>query len=200
MAKTLSTAGERTAVDMLKQDHDRMLRHFADFARVDRQNAEAVRAIVETACLELQIHSLLEEEIFYPAVREAAAAEVEDELLNESQVEHETADELIAKLHELEPEDPMYCAYFTVLIHNVKRHVSTEQDELFPRVEQMSGLNLRELAAAMHERREELFAELESGDEAPNDEDDGSDGSTVDADGDDSFENDADAEISRTRH
>ena len=200
MVQTLSTGGERTAIDLLKQDHERLLRHFAAFASTDRGNAEAVREIVETACLDLQIHSILEEEIFYPAVREVATAEVGDGLLNESEVEHETADELVAKLHELEPDDPMYCACFAVLVRFVKRHVSAEEDELFPRVEQMSGLDLRQLADDMRQRREELFAEMENGDETAADDLEAADEDSVPEIEDDTVQDDPGAAISRTRH
>jgi hemerythrin superfamily protein len=167
MAKAHSSAGERTATEMLMQDHKRVQKLFKDFEKVDRDDEEAVRELVETACLELQIHSMLEEEIFYPAVRaqtEPQAQELED-LLNEAEVEHEAVDELIAKLHELEADDAMYCAYFSVLTEYVKHHVKEEEQKLFPRVEAMAALDLRQLAEDMRLRREELFAEMERGEE-----------------------------------
>src|SRR5688572_17906630 len=108
MART-SSGGERTATEMLIQDHKRVQRLFKDFEKVDRDDEESVRELVETACLEFQIHSMLEEEIFYPAVRAQAEGDSED-VLNEAEIEHEAADDLIAKLHELEADDPMYCA------------------------------------------------------------------------------------------
>jgi hemerythrin superfamily protein len=167
MAKAHSSAGERTATELLMQDHKRVQKLFKDFEKVDRSDDEAVRELVETACLELQIHSMLEEEIFYPAVRaqtEPRAQEQED-LLNEAEVEHECVDDLIAKLHALEADDPMYCAYFSVLIEYVKHHVKEEEQKLFPRVEAMSGLDLHQLAEDMRLRREELFAEMERSEE-----------------------------------
>src|SRR6185295_5851271 len=60
---------------MLTQDHKRVQKLFKDFEKVDRADEEALRDVVETACLELQIHSMLEEEIFYPAVRGHAQGE-----------------------------------------------------------------------------------------------------------------------------
>ncbi|MGZ5148171.1 MAG: hemerythrin domain-containing protein, partial [Burkholderiales bacterium] len=74
MAKTPS---ELDAIDVLMEDHKRVQKLFKDFDRVERDDAEAVRDLVETACVELQIHSMLEEELFYPAVR--AQAEDHDE-------------------------------------------------------------------------------------------------------------------------
>src|SRR5688572_33004469 len=109
MARTPSNDSERSAIEMLLQDHKRVQKLFKDFEKVDRTDEEAVRELVETACLEFQIHSMLEEEIFYPAVRAQAEGDSED-VLNEAEIEHEAADDLIAKLHELEADDPMYCA------------------------------------------------------------------------------------------
>ena len=205
MAKTKS-AGERTALDMLTQDHKRVQKLFKDFEKIDRGDEEGIRELVETACLELQIHSMLEEEIFYPAVRARAAGEEQEDLLNEAEVEHETVDELIAKLHALESDDPMYCAYFTVLAEYVKHHVKEEEQELFPKVEEMDGLDLNQLGEDMRLRREELFAEMERGDE-PEDEPQGSGESgeageiEVEDAGDEELEDEQEQiDISRTRH
>ena len=163
MARTRGNGGEGSAVDMLLQDHKRVQKLFKDFEKVDRTDEEAVRELVETACLELQIHSMLEEEIFYPAVRAQADGESED-VLNEAEIEHEAADDLIAKLHELEADDPMYCAYFSVLAEYVKHHIREEEHDLFARVAKMK-LDLQQLGEDMRLRREELFAEMERADD-----------------------------------
>jgi hemerythrin superfamily protein len=166
------TVETRDAIDLLMDDHKRVDKLFGDFENVDRDDADAVQELVEIACMELQIHSILEEEIFYPAVR----AEIADgdregqDLLNEAEVEHEMVDELIAKLQELEPDDAMYAAYFAVLAEYVKHHVGEEETELFPQVRAMS-LDLQQLAEDMRLRREELFAEMEAGDESDPDAD-----------------------------
>jgi len=165
MAKTPS---ERDAIDVLMEDHKRVQRLFKDFDRVERDDAEAVRDLVKTACVELQIHSMLEEELFYPAVR----AQVEDDdernqdLLNEAEVEHESVEELIAKLQDLQADDPMYYAYFSVLAEYVKHHIKEEEKELFPEVKKMKALDLQQLAGDMRARREELFAEIEEAGES----------------------------------
>jgi len=160
MAKTQGSAGERNAIGLLAQDHKRVQKLFKDFEKSDHDDEETVRELVETACLELQIHSMLEEEIFYPAVRMHAQGDVED-LLNEAEVEHEAVDELMAKLRELEASDPMYCAYFSVLAEYVRHHVKEEEQELFPKVEGLPNIDLRQIGENMRVRREELFAEME---------------------------------------
>jgi hemerythrin superfamily protein len=160
------TVETRDAIDLLMDDHKRVDKLFGDFEKVDREDPDAVQELVEIACMELQIHSILEEEIFYPAVRAEVADDDRDgqDMLNEAEVEHEMVDELIAKLQELEPDDAMYAAYFTVLAEYVKHHVKEEETELFPQVRSMS-LDLQQLAEDMRLRREELFAEMEAGDE-----------------------------------
>ena len=205
MAKTHS-GGARSAIDMLTQDHRRVQKLFKDFEKIGRDDDEAIRELVETACLELQIHSMLEEEIFYPAVRARAGDEKQEDLLNEAEVEHETVDELIAKVHALEADDPMYCAYFTVLAEYVKHHVKEEEQELFPKVLEMDGLDLDQLGEDMRLRREELFAEMERGDEE-GDATPGRKGSLEpgeieieDADDDELEDEQEQIDISRTRH
>lgn len=203
MAKTHTGNQERSATDMLVQDHKRVQKLFKDFEKVDRGEHDAVLELVETACLELQIHSMLEEEIFYPAVRAHAESQEHEDLLNEAEVEHESVDELIAKLHELEPDDPMYCAYFSVLAEYVKHHVKEEEQKLFPFAEGIQGLNLVQLAEDMRLRREELFAEMErTEEEEPEAETsaDGEDDTFAESEDDELEDEQEQIEISRTRH
>jgi hemerythrin superfamily protein len=162
MAKTHS---ERGAIDFLSQDHKRIHKLFKDFEKVDRDDADAVRELVETACLELQIHSMLEEEIFYPAIRGQSKEQQQEDMLNRAEVEHESIDELIAKLHALQPDDPMYHACFCVLTDHVKHHIRQEEQTLFPAAQNMSALDMDQLGESMRLRREELFAEMERGED-----------------------------------
>ena len=162
MART-QNGGEPHVIDMLMDDHRRVQKLFKDFEKADRADAESLRELVETACMELQIHSMLEEELFYPALRSALSSDETDERLNRAEVEHEAADELIAKLQELSPDDVMYCAYFAVLGEYVRHHIREEEKELFPQAEKAAALDLQQLGEDMRRRREELFAEIESG-------------------------------------
>jgi len=165
MAKAQSD-GDRDAIDLLTEDHKRVQKLFKDFERTGRDDEEALREVVETACVELQIHAVLEEEIFYPAVRVQAQDDAQEDLLNQAEVEHEAVDELIAKLHELGAGDAMYAAYFSVLSEYVKHHIREEEKALFPQVKKMTALDLQQLAEDMRLRREEVFAEIESDDES----------------------------------
>ena len=206
MAKTHGAA-ESGAIAMLAQDHKRVQKLFKDFEKVDRADEEALRDVVETACLELQIHSMLEEEIFYPAVRGQAHGEEQDDLLNASEVEHEAVEDLIARLHDLEADDPMYYAYFSVLVDFAKHHIRREEQSLFPLVEKMTDLDLDQLGEDMRVRREELFAEVERGEQesdaesADDDDDAGAVATLEEEDEAEELEDEAEQrDISRTRH
>jgi hemerythrin superfamily protein len=149
------------AIAMLIADHRKVQRLFKDFDKLDRSDEDACIEIVETACAELKLHSIIEEEIFYPAVRSKIGQEGED-LLNEAAIEHEIADTLIDKLGETDPSEPDYAAYFKVLSEYVQHHIREEEKVLFPKVKKMKELDLEELGGEMQARRDELMAEIES--------------------------------------
>ena len=145
------------AIDMLKQDHDRVEKSFKDFEKMDRQDSEACQRLIGSVCSELTVHTTLEEEIFYPAVREA----IEDEdLMNEAAVEHETARMLIDQLENMDTDDPNYFATFTVLGEYVRHHVKEEQGEMFPAAKK-AKVDLAALGERMRARKEELSGEME---------------------------------------
>jgi hemerythrin-like domain-containing protein len=155
MAKSKAKAGG--ALEMLKEDHDKVKKAFKEFEKLDREDTETLRQLVQTVCEELKVHTTLEEEIFYPAVREA----IDDEdIMNEAQVEHETAKMLIEQLENMGADDPNYHATFTVLGEYVKHHVKEEEDEMFPEAKK-TDLNFEELATRMRERKTELMGEMQ---------------------------------------
>ena len=104
-------------------------------------------------CKELKVHTQIEEEIFYPATR--AALPKEDDLLDEAQVEHDGAKDLIRQLDAMKPEDDFFDAKVTVLGEYIKHHVKEEHEEMFPKVRK-TKLDLRELGMRMAFRKQEL--------------------------------------------
>jgi hemerythrin superfamily protein len=143
------------AIDMLKHDHDRVEKALKEFEKMDRHDAAACRRLIQTVCDELKIHTALEEEVFYPAVRDA----IEDEdLMNEAAVEHETASMLIDQLENMGADDPNYFATFTVLGEYVRHHIKEEQGEMFPAAKK-ARIDLAGLGERMRARREELAGE-----------------------------------------
>ena len=155
MARTRSKNVE--AINMLKEDHERVEKAFKEFEKLDREDTETVRQLVTMVCEELKIHTTLEEEIFYPAVREA----IDDEdIMNEASVEHETAKMLIEQLENMQPDDPNYHATFTVLGEYVMHHVEEEEGEMFPAAKK-TDVDFEALAQQMKERKEELAGQAE---------------------------------------
>jgi hypothetical protein len=110
------------AITLLTEDHKKVKKLFADFAKLakgdgsDKAKAEVVRQI----CRELTIHAQVEEEIFYPAVR---AAIKDNDLMDEADVEHAGAKNLIAQLEAMTPAHDHYDATVTVLGEIIDHHV-----------------------------------------------------------------------------
>ena len=155
MPKTKTKAA--SAIDLLKEDHEKVKKAFKEFEKMDRADSEGCRELVERVCADLRVHTTLEEEIFYPAVREA----IEDEdIMNEAAVEHETAKMLIEQLENMEPDDPNYFATFTVLGEYVMHHVKEEEGEMFPQAKKARDLDLEALGEQMKARNEALSAEM----------------------------------------
>ncbi|MBP9128961.1 MAG: hemerythrin domain-containing protein [Steroidobacteraceae bacterium] len=156
-AKAKSAPGAKDAISILTEDHKKVKKMFMDFKKLmnseDKKEVEK-SLLVKRICEELTVHTEIEEEIFYPAVR---AAIDDDDLMDEADVEHAGARDLIAQLDEMEPGDDHYDAKVTVLGENVDHHVKEEQDEMFPKAKK-AKLDLTALGAQMLERRHELQA------------------------------------------
>lgn len=118
---------DEDAIVVLKADHDKVKDLFEQFEKAEAK-ADKKRIATE-AITELRIHALIEEELFYPALR--GKQEVEQSLLEESDEEHHVAKVLIAELISMTTEDH-FEAKFTVLAENIKHHVKEEENDLFP--------------------------------------------------------------------
>lgn len=149
--KRTTRAKPKDATALLRADHKRVSGLFADY---DATNSTAKKKrLVEQICQELSVHAQVEEELFYPAVKEA----LEDhELVPEAVVEHATLKDLIAQVEGVEPDGEMFDARIKVLSEYVKHHVKEEQNEIFPKVKS-SDLDLAALGAQIAERKTELM-------------------------------------------
>jgi hemerythrin superfamily protein len=149
-----SAARSQDAVALLKADHRAVEKLFAQFGKA---RAEARKQqLAEQICLELKVHTELEEEIFYPVSRDFLK---DDEIVNEALVEHQAAKDLIAQIEGLEPFDEMYDAKVTVLQELVEHHVREEEKELFPQV-QKSAMDLKAVGERMKLRKDGLMREM----------------------------------------
>lgn len=144
------------AIAMLKSDHAEVHAWFQEYETLgDRANKSKFKLVAQI-CQALTIHARIEEEIFYPAVREAGKA-TEQDMIDEAVVEHASAKDLIAQLEEMDPEDDLYDAKVKVLGELIDHHVEEEEDEMFPKARKLK-LDMLALGEEMGLRREELAA------------------------------------------
>lgn len=159
---TQQSAGrkQQSAIALLTADHRKVQKMFKDFEKMKNGDVAEKDALVQEACTELTIHARLEEEIFYPAVREAIGEEAgERALLDEAEVEHVTAKELIEQLESMAPGEELYDAKFTVLGEYVNHHIKEEQGEIFAKARK-AKLDFAALGQRIAQRKQQLRAEL----------------------------------------
>jgi hypothetical protein len=153
--RRFSMPAQKDAIALLKADHRKVEELFEKYKNARGRKADIARQV----CLELTVHTLIEEEIFYPACKGA----VEDDMLDEAQVEHDGAKMLIAELEEGSPDDDYYDAKVKVLSEEIKHHVKEEEKRggIFSQVKD-SDLDLKELGRQIEARKQELMAKFEA--------------------------------------
>ena len=145
--------GAASALDLLEKDHQEVDGFFDEYETLENTSEKEKLAL--KICLALTVHTQIEEEIFYPAIREAID---KSELIDEAIVEHASAKQLIAEIEEMDPADELYDAKVKVLGEQVRHHIEEEEDKLFPEIES-SELNLEALGKKMVERKAALLKE-----------------------------------------
>ncbi|MBB6124538.1 hemerythrin domain-containing protein [Sphingobium subterraneum] len=150
---------EPDAIALLKQDH----REVEDlFEQYEKAKADGRKSkIAEQICSALIAHTMIEEEIFYPAVR----GKIEEDTVDEAYVEHDGAKMLIQELMNGSPEDDFYDAKMTVLSEEIKHHVHEEEarsEGMFAQARQ-AGVDVAELGQQMRQRKQELLAQFKAG-------------------------------------
>jgi hypothetical protein len=145
-------AAPRDAISLLKADHRQVKDWFAQFesARSEQRKATLASAI----CRALTIHTMIEEELFYPAFLEATG---ERDMHHEAAIEHDSAKKLIAAIEASGPDDDYYEARVTVLSEMIQHHVNEEEkrDGLFAYAKR-AGMDLAALGARLAQRKQEL--------------------------------------------
>lgn len=161
----MATTQPKDACDLLDDDHKAVKKMFKDYAELvvsqgstKKPALDQKRELANKICFELTVHTTLEEEIFYPPVRKAIK---DDSLMNEAEVEHEGAKNLIAQIQNLDPADAMFDARVTVLGEYVDHHVKEERTEMFPKA-RASKVDLVKMRDALQVRRVELTADSEA--------------------------------------
>ena len=148
------------ALELLKADHEKVMTLFREFDTLRGRDDEDERKseLVDEICYELTVHTMLEEEIFYPVLR---AAIRDDDLMDEADVEHAGARELISQLEVMYPGDDHFDATVTVLGEEVEHHIAKEEGEMFEAARK-AGVDLGELGEKLAARKEELDEDLSS--------------------------------------
>ncbi len=155
---------EKDACELLDADHLAVKHLFVEYARLAYAPLPAKGArrddratIANTICDELTVHAQIEEELFYPALREAVsgAADVVDEAVDE----HQQAKALIAQIRAIGQVDETMDQLVAALARAVEDHVKEERDELFPKARSAADLDLLALADQLRQRQQELMAD-----------------------------------------
>jgi len=142
---------------LLAKDHKDVKALFKRYEKLSKAEADGSerQELAEQICRMLTVHAQIEEEIFYPAVREA---EVDEDLLDEAEVEHASAKDLIAQIESMSPEDDLYDAKVTVLGEYINHHVQEEEGQMFPKARR-AKVDLEGLAGRLTERKQALMSE-----------------------------------------
>lgn len=145
------------AIAMLKADHRKVEELFESFNKA--RNAERKQSIVAEICNELKIHTMIEEEIFYPALR----GKIEEDMLDEAYVEHDGAKVLVNDLASAAPNEEYYDAKVSVLSEEIKHHVAEEErakEGMFAQA-RSADVDLKALRDLMMERKAELMQQAQ---------------------------------------
>jgi hemerythrin superfamily protein len=152
----MASTKSQDAIALLKEDHRAVEKLFGDFeaAKGDGRKQTLARRI----CLELTVHTMIEEEIFYPA----CDGKIDEDLLKEAYVEHDAAKLLIAEIEAGEGKgDDFFDAKVQVLGEEITHHVREEEKELFPQVRK-AGIDLDALGERLAVRKAELVREFKA--------------------------------------
>jgi hypothetical protein len=146
------------AIALLKTDHRKVEDLFEQFGKATR--TERKLALAREICTELTVHTIIEEEIFYPACK----GQVEGDTLDEAYVEHDGAKILIAEIEASDPGQPFYDAKVTVLSEAIRHHVKEEEkrsEGLFAQAKS-AGIDVHGLGARLAARKKDLLAQIKS--------------------------------------
>lgn len=148
------------ALTLLKADHDKVKSLFREFDDLRGNDGEDERKgeLVDEICYELTVHTMIEDEIFYPVLRSVID---DDDMMDEADVEHAGARELISQLEVMYPGDDHYDATVTVLGEEIAHHIDKEESDMFD-CARRAGLDLDELGEQLAARKEELDEDLSS--------------------------------------
>lgn len=145
---------DKDACALLDADHIAVKHLFVEYARMAAAGDAGRAPIAQKICQELTVHAQIEEEVFYPAVRQAVPDAAE--LLDEAEQEHQQVKDLVAQIQGLANADAAMDDLVAQLNRCVEHHVKEERDELFPKAKAAPGLDLAALGEQLRERQQAL--------------------------------------------
>ena len=154
----MATTDQPDAIALLKADHRKVEGLFEKFEAAKGKSEK--EGLAKQICTELTVHTIIEEEIFYPACK----GEVEEDLLTEAYVEHDGAKVLIAEIEAGGPDEEFYDAKVKVLSEEIQHHVKEEErpaEGLFDQARQ-AGLDMDALGQRLAARKQELLAQIKA--------------------------------------
>jgi iron-sulfur cluster repair protein YtfE (RIC family) len=147
------------AITMLEADHKKVKGLLADLEKTTERGVRTRQELFERIREELTVHEVIEEEIFYPALKEHPRAK---DLVLEAFEEHHVVDRLMGELSELAPDDETWGAKAKVMQENLEHHIEEEEGEMFPKARRVfNAVELEELGARMATRRKEAKPDVE---------------------------------------
>jgi hemerythrin superfamily protein len=141
------------ATDLLKQQHREVMDLFEEIEEAD--DAESRKRLMKEIVDHVKVHSKIEEEIFYPAVRGLGTQKAQ-EMIGEALEEHHVVDLVIADLPSVDPEDERFEAKMTVFHELIEHHAKEEEKEMFKSAQRLGKGELEALGEQMEARAEEL--------------------------------------------
>ena len=123
------------AIGTLIQDHNHVKRMFTEYAQLNDRAKSRRKVLADQICDALTIYARVEEEVFYPAVREFIA---DQDLVDAAVHDHAAARLLIDQIEDMEPGDYLYDEKLELLASIIEQHMRDEEDELFPKVRRTS--------------------------------------------------------------
>jgi hemerythrin-like domain-containing protein len=156
----MATRAAKDACDLLDADHKAVKKLFKQYEELTNSRGRSIAQkkmdLARQICHELTVHTQIEEEIFYPALR---AVIKDTDMLAEAAVEHQSAKDLIAQIEGADEADEMFDAKVTVLGEYIDHHVKEERNEIFPKARSARKLDLVAMRDELMARKEELMGE-----------------------------------------
>ena len=154
---TTKSRVQNDAISLLKKDHEKVRGLLSQLERAAQRNPAKAETLLAQIDREVKIHSQIEEEIFYPAFRDAAQKRDDRELYFEAKEEHHVVDLVMPEVRDSDSDAEEFAAKAKVLKELIEHHAGEEEKEMFPKARKLFDRGeLRELGDRLKERKKEL--------------------------------------------